>query len=43
VSHAIVVGAVLSLVWAVSDPDEIGERLTWWIVGVLTACTWAML
>ena len=42
-SHALVLAAAASLVWAVSDPDEIGERLTWWFVGVLTACLWAML
>jgi hypothetical protein len=42
-SHALVLAVALSLVWAVSDPDEIGERLTWWLVGVLTACLWAML
>lgn len=42
-SHAIVIAAALSLVWSVSDPDEIGERLTWWIVGVLAACLWSTL
>ena len=42
-SHVLVLAAVLSLVWAVSDPDEIGERLTWWLVGMLAACMWAML
>ena len=42
-SHAIVIAAAVALVWAVSDPEEIGERLTWWIVGVLAACVWAAL
>jgi hypothetical protein len=40
-SHAIVMIGVTSFAWAASNPEQIEDRLTWWVVSALAA--WAVL